>query len=835
MAAPSKPEPLASLDRLVERLRMYAYVVDKQDRVSSLNAALSQRLGQTVADGTPLATFASLLYPDPAARENAVLSHQRVLAGAPKRDAEWVIACADGEQRHVHWHFLLLGEGPSALLLVAGEDVTDRRRIEHWTRLQTSILEHVRTGIVVTDREGRILHWTGEAESLLGTSMKAVHGRPLHSVLEGPERRVMGLLNDAVERGEFEISLTFRGSNGPVPCDARVFRVLSERGQTIGMAIHFEPVGRHISATTTPAPPQATAPGASAPVPVDSPLVAIVIADLDGKIRRFGEGAATLSNTAADAAVGRQLLDDVFRIDGLTWAAAAERLTAGPIRQLGVLVVGEWRRSIELTLAVMPDAPDTVVLTVVDRSALVDRDRRLSRAGADAALGRVGLGLAAALARPLSVLGADEHHTRALLEDARALGRLLEAGAEAGPLRLQYQRSSLAGPAGGFDELLERQVAAHRRLRKLVEHLDALQLDGAAAAPARLGELLSTARDLVGSAVPGVQFLTEAPEELPWLMVDRPRLLRGLVLLLLAQAGGMVPAPAAGPVEVKLVVLVGADGEPLRLVTEAKIVEIERRRGRGATPPAEHDGLADVERAARSASAGQGTASGGRGTASTGKGASSEAAAGADAATPVPDAVLLVPGEKAPQVSREPAENYDAGPARDLLRSGGFVWSELRRGLVREVTLELPVRRARPVEVSAPPPARRGSVLIVEEDPELQRALDGVLTDQHGVVAVGSFADAIVRYKALASSGGPAAPDATVIGFPSLESRGFEFMLQGVEAFPASSRNTIVLLPTSVRSTVRERLIRMGWLVIRQPVDPYALRSMLVRLTPDPR
>lgn len=125
-------------------------------------------------------------------------------------------------------------------------------------------------------------------------------------------------------------------------------------------------------------------------------------------------------------------------------------------------------------------------------------------------------------------------------------------------------------------------------------------------------------------------------------------------------------------------------------------------------------------------------------------------------------------------------------------------------------------------------------MLVIEEDPTLSGMLASALADQHLVVTAASFPEALASYAARQAAGGRSAPDATVIGFPTVESRGFGLLLQGVEAFPTAARNTVVLLPAVTRAATRDRLVQMGWLILRHPLDMDALRSMLVRITPEP-
>lgn len=69
-----------------------------------------------------------------------------------------------------------------------GQDVTDRRKLEHWARLQNALLEQVPQAVILADPEGRILHWSGGAERLLGYSPRSALERPLSNMVAPASR-----------------------------------------------------------------------------------------------------------------------------------------------------------------------------------------------------------------------------------------------------------------------------------------------------------------------------------------------------------------------------------------------------------------------------------------------------------------------------------------------------------------------------------------------------------------------------------------------------------------------------------------------------------------------
>ena len=97
-------------------------------------------------------------------------------------------ACADGEPFELELHHddarlelraVRLGEG----LLVTFRDVTSLRQGEEAAERMAAIVASTEDAIVSADRDGRITHWNGGAERLLGWSADEILGQPVRRLV----------------------------------------------------------------------------------------------------------------------------------------------------------------------------------------------------------------------------------------------------------------------------------------------------------------------------------------------------------------------------------------------------------------------------------------------------------------------------------------------------------------------------------------------------------------------------------------------------------------------------------------------------------------------------
>lgn len=761
--------PPATLEALLDRTHALVYALGPQEQLLTINRAMRDRIDYEPAAVPDLRTLVRLLYPEPAVREGVVGAHQMALAGRPMRDMEWVLTTRQGDQRQVVWHFLVHGEGDARLLLVLGEDVTDRRKLEHWVRLQNALLERVPEAIIVSDLDGRILHWTGSAEKLLGYPIRSALERPLSNLFPGETSRglVLGILGELREKGEAEWVRELRKENGEqVECRIRGSRVQNERGQMVAVAL----------VVTPPALPGATEEGVPADPTMERAVAqvgvtALVVTGGDGTIRTWSRGAERLGAIGANRAVGKRIFDEVLRSPGLSWETLSARLAAKGRHQARVVLerANGTKTSADLDVLALKDAQGafhTVLFAMNDRSevqalgeeALATKTRALEGVFVDGVVRR--------LADACGYFEPDHRFVLARLQDLRGLARLATGGASARDLDGFVRRAHLAELDREMDDTMLRLGEGVHRLRTLVEDIgrfEATEVDPPG--PVRIARELDAAQDLVGHHFENRVELEMVLEDLPPARASRAPLLRGLCLLLLASAASCENA-------------------------DAPKVTVEGRHQGGWL-------YLDVR--------------------DNGAGYS------VDVQSRLSDFAFLasLPGYAALYL----------GMAREALRgAGGNLEIGTAAGVGAHVRVSFPAADAaaavQPVELPRYEGAQRGRVLIVEEDELLRRAMERHVGEVHEVDSHATIADALGRV------GDGLAYDAAVLAFPRPETFGLRLLGRFAETAPELMRNTIVVAPPGLKHATREKLVAQGCIVLTRPVDFTTLRSVLLRLMP---
>lgn len=772
MPAPRSPLsdlPPALLESLLDRTHALLYVVDIDGGIRMINRAMRDRVDYDAATLPDLKTLARLLYPEPAVRETVLAAHAAALEGKPTRDMEWVLTTRQGDQRQILWHFRVHGDGADRVLVLLGEDVTDRRKLEQWVRLQNALLERVPEAIIVVDLEGRILHWTGSAEKLLGYAPRSALERPLSNLFQGENTRGMALalLSELREKGQVDLVRELRRENGElVECRIRGSRVQNERGQMVSVAL-----------VVTPPPPDAEA-GTEPAIDVSLERLlgqvtasALVIVGPDGAVRTWSRGAERLGAIGANRAVGKRLFDEVLRSPGLSWEGMAQRLIAKGRHQARVPVErGNGTRTTADMDALGLRTPDGALHTALfafdDRSevqalgeeALATKTRALDGVFVD--------GVTRRLADACSYFEPDHRVLLGRLHDLRALARLSSSGAPVREIDSFVRRARLGDLDTEIDDVMVRLGEGVHRLRMLVEDIgrfESSEVDPAG--PVRLARELDAAMELVSHHFENKVALELALDDLPPARASRAPLLRGLCLLLLASATTCETA-------------------------DAPRVVVEGRHAGGWI-------YLDVK--------------------DNGSGYAVEVQ------SRLSDFVFLasLPGS---------APLY-LGLARDALRSaGGNLEIGSATGVGAHVRVSFPAADAavavQPIELARRATPRQGRVLVVEEDELLRRALERHVGEVHDVECHGTIAEA------LAALQGGDRFDAALISFPRPESFGLRLFARFAETAPSLHRNTVLMVPAGLKHGTRERLVAGGAILLTRPADLTTVRSVLLRLIP---
>jgi PAS domain S-box-containing protein len=775
--------PAAALEGLLDRSRALVYVIDALERVVTVNRALLDRLDYPAAELAELRTFARLLYPDPSVRDPILAAHRAALTGKTMRESESALTTRQGDVRTVRWTASLHGEGEARVLVCVGEDVTDRRKLEQWVRLQNALLERVPEAIVVSDLEGRILHWTGAAERLLGYTPRDALERPISNLLPIAEarREALAWLDRARNEGPLDEVRELRRADGQVlSCRVVASRVLGDRGQPPAIALVVHPPSAATPLADAGAPSESGADSAPLERLLAQPgAAALVLASPDGIVRLWGRGAERLGGTGAARALGKRLFDDVLRVDGLAWDAASSRFSQrGRLQQRGVVLRPNGTRApVEIDAHALrgPDgavqlilllATDLTEVEALAAQALDNKTQALDGVFVDGVVRRIQD--ACAWFEP------DHRFVHARLVPLRDLVRMVNAGATVREIDGFVHRTHMADLDPELDKAMYRLGEGIHRLRALVDDVTRFtSTDVEAPGPVRVTRELEGARALVEHHFANKVSLEFVTDDLPAARAARGPLLRGLALLLLASV------VSCATVESPSVVVEGH-------LSGGWIVLDVRDNGAGY-PVDVQSHLTDF---------------------------------GYLASQPGYAALYL-------------------GLARDALRrAGGNLEIGTAAGTGARVRVSFPAADAavavQPSELPRHAADRNGRVLVVEEDELLREALVRTIDEAHVPVPYPTLADALGSTGLGASDGSVAPFDAAVVSFPRPETFGLKLLARFVETAPELRRNTVVVVPPGVKATTRDRLMDLGVLVVARPVDLTMLRSLLARLVPQP-
>ncbi len=764
--------PKGALESLLDRSGALLFVVDHQQGLASVNRTMVDRLELDGADLADLRSFLRAVCAEPAVREAVVAAVVKVLDGERARSGEWTFSSKGGDARQLRWQLTGWGEGADRVVVAMGEDVTDRRKLEHWVRLQNALLEQVPQAVLLADPEGRILHWSAGAEKLLGYSPRSALERPLSNMLAGEDARARTVewMDRARREGAFDIVHPLRRERGDsVECEVHVARVQNERGQSIAMALVAQPV----AAPVVPAGPRTDGSGSERELDrAVSALIAVpaVVAAPDGSVRAWSRGAERLAAMGAARAKGQRVLDEVMIVPELGWDGLLTRL-AGRGKHAASVEVHRangtsTRAELDAVALKAPDgAIDTVLLLFVDR-AETDAVIHESRATKERALESVFVeGLVRRVLDAFAQFEPDHRVVLARLAELRTLARMVSSGAPMRELDQFTRRADAPELERQLDAVMDQFGEGVSRLRVLANDVVRFaQREPEAPAPVRLSRELEAARDLVGHSFENRIAAEFAVEDLPPARAGRGPLLRGLCLLLLAAAESF-PPEHSGRLQV--------DG---KVVGGFVVLEVrDNGAGYGSEVQAR---LADLD-------------------------------------------FLAAQSGFAPLF---------LGMARESIRAaGGSLELGSAIGTGARMKVSFPVADqpgpVRPLDAPRPAPGRRGKVLVVEEDALLRRALERHLGEVFEVHGFGAVADAIGGLADLE-------PDVAVLSFPRPESFGLRLYTRFTEAAPALARNCLVVVPPGIKATTRERLVALGAIVLQRPVDFTTIRSICDRLLP---
>lgn len=534
MAAPATRLPelgVAALETLLDRSGALIYALDAAGTVLTLNAALRERLDADLEQLADWPGMARTLYPDLRLREQVIDAHTRALAGEVLPEQEWTLTTLSGETCPVRWSLQRFGDR----LVCIGQDLGERRRLEHWTRLQTSMLDRLGDAIILADLDGRILHWAGAAEQILGYSQRNAIERPLSNIFgdDDPQASMAQWITALKARPHARGTHDLRHADGRVfSCQLTGSRLQDDRGEITAIML----VARRDDDTTAPvAGPSQDVAGALAQLG----SVAVIVCNPDGSVRAWSGGAERLAGVGTSRAVGRRALDEVMTVPALGWAGLAARVRSRGRFQGRVSIQrpNGTTSLAELEAVALRGSDEGILIVAVDQQEL-DAMMREGHAMKERAFGGV---LADAFVRRFSdtwsVIEPDHRTVFARLADHRALARMVRAGADLDTIHTFIRHSAVGVDEQAVDDAVLRIGEGLHAMRAIVhDALAANSTEAETPVATRIGAEMSAARALVGHALAGRLTVEIDLENLPTIRASRSPLLRALCLTLLSAA-----------------------------------------------------------------------------------------------------------------------------------------------------------------------------------------------------------------------------------------------------------------------------------------------------------
>lgn len=526
--------PASALEHLLDRTSLWVYTVDAREQVLSINRTMANRIDFDLEQLQDARALTRLLYPEPEFRDTVQAQHRAVLAGESAPEAEWVVSLRSGEQRIVRWQMALVGAATAAdrVLVVMGDDVTERRQLDQWTRLQNALLDRVPDAVVVADLEGRIIHWTGAAQALLGYPARSALERPLSNLLtdENPRERVQEWIQTLRSQGHAVFEQRMRREDG----ETAVFRVegtrvANERGQAVGIALVCAPGGAGAEPRRTPLDRVFAQVG----------NVAAVLTDAAGVVTGWNRAAERLGGLGSTRALGRTLFDEVMFTPDTPWAGVRDRLLARGRHQAQVRVArpNGTEAIADLDAVALTEGAQVTgaVFFYVDRSEAQALMAEALRSKTRAAHALLSEGLARRVLDAGSWLAPDHRAVLTQVQDLRALGRLVASGATLREFDIAARRVRHDALGERFDDLLYRLGEGVQRLSGLADDVAVVERTEADAPGAlRIGRELEAARELLAHHFDADVALELEVDDLPAVNAARAPMLRGLALLLAA-------------------------------------------------------------------------------------------------------------------------------------------------------------------------------------------------------------------------------------------------------------------------------------------------------------
>ncbi len=232
---------------LIQKSGMLVYIIDTKGRIVEINKKMETVTGFNRENTPTLEKLLEGMYPEPKYRAIVQRIHENMYKNQHIRETELAISTRSGEVKNISWSTARLknARGQVHGFIAMGFDLTEKKRLEQWVKLQASCFERVSDAVVVSDLKGHIINWLGRAERLLGHSAKEVIGKELSVLFPEEDREEIGRsMAEAIDKeGRWSKELTVLHADGkPLLVRFESTVIFNEKGAPIALVsiVHDE-------------------------------------------------------------------------------------------------------------------------------------------------------------------------------------------------------------------------------------------------------------------------------------------------------------------------------------------------------------------------------------------------------------------------------------------------------------------------------------------------------------------------------------------------------------------------------------------------------------------
>ncbi len=225
---------------LIQKSGLLVYILDTKGRIVEINKKMETVTGFSRENTPTLEKLLQGMYPEPKYRAIVERIHENMYKNQHIRETELAISTRSGEVKNISWSTARLknARGQVHGFIAMGFDLTEKKRLEQWVKLQLSCFERVSDAVVVSDLEGHVINWLGRAERLLGYSPKEMIGKGLSTLFPEQEReQIAADMAESIERdGRWSREISVLDAGGkPLAVRFETTVIFNEKGTPIAL------------------------------------------------------------------------------------------------------------------------------------------------------------------------------------------------------------------------------------------------------------------------------------------------------------------------------------------------------------------------------------------------------------------------------------------------------------------------------------------------------------------------------------------------------------------------------------------------------------------------